>query len=675
MGLVEERKRRRMLEEYENMGIVERRKMERANPRKTFLPPAIEIPKAASFVVHAPAPKTAEEKEADINRREKNRSARYSQLSEVRAGEIRRAEASGDMDKVRKLTRAGDVEAWAKEQVDSEAVRKEAQRRYDEEFARARIRGDMSPAVAADKAANAYLDLYRNRAQKVREDTYNFRQNEKRSALENEAREKINAGDPSTAPTASLRMTRGAGKRGIGEEITALINNPEEREKYRSIDKRFGESSETLAHVEAMTAAEKKTIQYFASTGQYDKVEEYYKLLKTTLNKRVQEARNKQTYKEAYEKPVTGAAKNVMASFATPAAYVANAVNAAGNIFRDEYVPTDTNTDAFSGAHAAKQTSAGVTERAYDAAGGGTRGEFASLLAGTGLSMANFLSKAPLGATGAMLAMGADTAGQTTLDVLERGGTAGQALFLSTAAGAIEALTEKMPLDNLFRTAKDVGKTGIKTTIKSVLKQSGMEATEEMVSELANTALDVAVMRDNSEYRSYISELEASGMSRAEAEKEAFFQYFGKNILLAGAGGAISGVAMGGGASAISGINTNINRNRAGGGFVPTKYSDKITNKQIRALDAVGKRLGVKISIGAPTGNADGAHDGYYENGEIVIAQDAKNPLEVVLAHEVAHHMKSTAPAEYSSFLAIAMNEEMQNAKGDSIDVSQMFEE
>ncbi|MBE6965532.1 MAG: hypothetical protein E7441_05800 [Ruminococcaceae bacterium] len=632
--------------------------MERANPRKTFLPPAIEIPKAASFVVHAPAPKTAEEKEADINRREKNRSAQYSQLPEVRAGNIKRAEASGDMDKVRELTRADDVEAWAKEQVNSEAVRKEAQRRYDEEFARARIRGDMSPAVSADKAANAYLDLYRNRAQKVREDTYNFRQYEKRSALENEAASQMQSegGEESLHRHTAVPLPLGQGRLGAGEEISALINNPEEREKYRSIDKRFGESSETLAHVEAMTDAEKKTIQYFASTGQYDKVEEYYELLKTTLNKRVQEARNKQTYKEAYEKPVTGAVKNVMASFATPAAYVANTANAVGNIFRDEYVPTDTNTDAFSGAHAAKQTSAGVTERAYDAAGGGTKGELASLLAGTGLSMANFLSKAPLGATGAMLAMGADTAGQTTLDVLERGGTAGQALFLSTAAGAIEALTEKMPLDNLFRTAKDVGKTGIKTTIKSVLKQSGMEATEEMVSELANTALDIAVMRDNSEYRSYISELEASGMSRAEAEKEAFFQYFGKNILLAGAGGAISGAAMGGGASAISGINTNTNRNRAGGGFVSTKYSDKITNKQIRALDAVGKRLGVKISIGAPTGNADGAHDGYYKNGEIVIAQDAKNPLEVVLAHEVAHHMKSTAPAEYNAFLELAVN-------------------
>ncbi len=290
MGLIEERKRRRMLEEYENMGIVERRKMERANPRKTFLPPAIEIPKAASFVVHAPAPKTDAEKEADINRREKNRSARYSQLPEVRAGEIRRAEAAGDTDKVRELTRAGDVEAWVKEQVNSDAVRKDAQKRYDEEFARARIRGDMSPAVAADKAANAYLDLYRNRAQKVREDTYNFRQNEKRSALENEAASQMQSegGEESLHRHTAVPLPLGQGRLGAGEEIAALISNPEEREKYRSIDKRFGESSETLAHVEAMTDAEKKTIQYFASTGQYDKVEEYYKLLKTTLNKRVQ---------------------------------------------------------------------------------------------------------------------------------------------------------------------------------------------------------------------------------------------------------------------------------------------------------------------------------------------------------------------------------------------------
>ncbi|MBQ2841172.1 MAG: hypothetical protein IJE70_07475 [Oscillospiraceae bacterium] len=91
-------------------------------------------------------------------------------------------------------------------------------------------------------------------------------------------------------------------------------------------------------------------------------------------------------------------------------------------------------------------------------------------------------------------------------------------------------------------------------------------------------------------------------------------------------------------------------------GFTKTEFSDKITNKQIRALDSIGRALGVNISIGAPTGEKTGAYNGYYENGNIVIAQDAKNPLEVVLCHEVTHHMKNTSPAEYNAFLELAIN-------------------
>ncbi len=608
----------------------------------------------------APVPKTAEEKETDINRREANRSVQYSMLPEVRAGAIKRAEASGDTDKVRELSRAKDIEAWA----ESDYVKKEAQRRYDEEFLKAKARGDENPAIAAMKAGDAYLNIYRNAAQETRNNVYNYRQAEKRNEMEAVSAnadfdEKANIGAKITSSAefedGKYNLPSPFSKQVHIDIIMSFVNGTADSE---------GQYGEDKARVEQMTEKEKNVMRSFAADGQFDKAEEYYKLLERTLNKRVQEAENKETYKDAYERPVVGAVKNVGASFTTPAAYVENAVNAVGNIFRDEYVPTDTNSSAFRGAHTAKQTSEGVTDRAYDAAGGGTKGEVASFLAGTGLSMANFLSKAPLGPY-AMLAMGADTAGQTTLDVLERGGTAGQALVLSTAAGTIEALTEKMPLDNLFKTAKQVGKTGVKATIKSVLKQAGMEATEEMVSELANTALDIAVMRDKSEYQNYISELEKNGTSRIEAEKEAFFQFFGKNILMAGAGGALSGGIMGGGASAISEINTAINRNRAGGGFTKTEFSDKITNKQIRALDAIGRALGINISIGAPTGSAPGAHNGYYENGNIVIAQDAENPLEVVLCHEVTHHMKRTAPAEYNAFLELAVNasEKLSNAE------------
>lgn len=70
-------------------------------------------------------------------------------------------------------------------------------------------------------------------------------------------------------------------------------------------------------------------------------------------------------------------------------------------------------------------------------------------------------------------------------------------------------------------------------------------------------------------------------------------------------------------------------------GFRPSAYSRKIGNKTLRALDAIGKKLGVEITIGEPTG--EGGENGKYENGRITIAQDAENPLAVVLAHEVTH--------------------------------------
>lgn len=90
-------------------------------------------------------------------------------------------------------------------------------------------------------------------------------------------------------------------------------------------------------------------------------------------------------------------------------------------------------------------------------------------------------------------------------------------------------------------------------------------------------------------------------------------------------------------------------------GFVKSDYSGKIGNKTLRALDAIGKKLGVEITIGEPTGKGEGAYNGKYENGRITIAQDAEDPLAVVLSHEVTHHLKRTAPAEYAKFVEMAI--------------------
>ena len=91
-------------------------------------------------------------------------------------------------------------------------------------------------------------------------------------------------------------------------------------------------------------------------------------------------------------------------------------------------------------------------------------------------------------------------------------------------------------------------------------------------------------------------------------------------------------------------------------GFTKNEYSEKVSNKTIRALDAIGKKIGINISIGAPSGTGQGSFNGYYENGRIIISQDSDDPLKVVLSHEVTHRMKETAPEEYAKFLEIAVN-------------------
>ena len=515
--------------------------------------------------------------DAEINRREASRSARYSMQPEVRAAEIKRAEARGDTKRASELKKAKDIKQWAKEQVNSDFVKTRAQTVYDNEFNAAKLRGDQSPAVAAEHAAQGYLDMFRNKPQETRNETYAYRQ-----AVRKNEYEGIDSRADYNERVIQGRAIIPQGKRDAGQSIIAYLNSPELRRQREERGEQFGDGSTILEHISVMTDAEKNRFRYLAATGDWEKVNDYYDLIKRDLNKRAQEETNKETYAESYNSPVKGTVKNVVAGFMTPGAYIATGANAIANKFRDDYIPVDTNSPMFAGAHMARETSSGVTERASDAVGGGTAGEIASLIAGTGLSMANFISKAPLGGVGSMVAMGLDSAGQTTLDVLERGGTEGQALLLGTAAGAIEAITEKLPLDNLFKIASEAGEKGLKATVKELLKQGAIEATEEMISELSNSILDVEVMRDKSEYQSYIATLMQNGMTREDAEKEAIFQIFGMKTLKAGASGFLSGLVMGGGATAVSKINTAI-ESRNAGAAEGEAYSLKKTSEESSA--------------------------------------------------------------------------------------------
>ena len=97
------------------------------------------------------------------------------------------------------------------------------------------------------------------------------------------------------------------------------------------------------------------------------------------------------------------------------------------------------------------------------------------------------LSAVPVVGQGLSLGMmGGQAAAQKTAELNARGIAPGEALARGVAAGGIEALTEKLPLDELVKVAK----TGGRGAVKNVLKQMGMEATEESVSYALNYAAD-----------------------------------------------------------------------------------------------------------------------------------------------------------------------------------------
>ena len=105
---------------------------------------------------------------------------------------------------------------------------------------------------------------------------------------------------------------------------------------------------------------------------------------------------------------------------------------------------------------------------------------------------------------------------QTMADASRRGATPAQAALLATTTAGIEALTEKIPLDNLIRTAKG-GTQTVMQMVKSALLQAGIEATTEEISLLGTVLADAAIMQEKSEYQLSITSKIMQGISPEQA--------------------------------------------------------------------------------------------------------------------------------------------------------------
>ena len=174
-----------------------------------------------------------------------------------------------------------------------------------------------------------------------------------------------------------------------------------------------------------------------------------------------------------------------------------------------------------------------------------------------GTSIADNVALMPLGSGLALAGMGAEAASGTLNDMKDKNVTPNQMMGTAATSGVIEVLTEKIPLDNLFKVAKSGGKQTVKQIIGNVLKQAGVEGTEEGISELANAFADNVINQDESDWNQSINQYMLYGMTQSQAENQARKDLAGR-ALQSALTGAVSGGIMAGGASAFANANSNI---------------------------------------------------------------------------------------------------------------------
>lgn len=231
-----------------------------------------------------------------------------------------------------------------------------------------------------------------------------------------------------------------------------------------------------------------------------------------------------------------------------------------------------------------------------------------SFLYNTGMSMADSLATLAVGGvTGlhgaADVILGGAAASQAITDAYDRGASDSQAMSVGLLYGTAEALFEHVSLDKLrmFHTSAAAGKKTVKTLVKDMLKQSFVEGSEEVCTDIANVISDAIVMADKSEINQTIAAYQADGMSEDEATRRAWLDWLGQTALDF-AGGAISGGVMTGGDMALNAGIRSANYRETGRQITANDYADILRRAAEESGDENLQKLAGKKQTNRNTG-------------------------------------------------------------------------
>ena len=121
--------------------------------------------------------------------------------------------------------------------------------------------------------------------------------------------------------------------------------------------------------------------------------------------------------------------------------------------------------------------------------------ETGKLIYQAGMSIADYSTMLPFGATPALALMGTNAGTSSAKNATLQGASKEQALRMASASAAIEIVTEKIPMDDLMKIFKGSGNVPL-----SVFKHGIIEGTEEFIAEGANAYADNYINGVNSRF-------------------------------------------------------------------------------------------------------------------------------------------------------------------------------
>jgi hypothetical protein len=355
----------------------------------------------------------------------------------------------------------------------------------------------------------------------------------------------------------------------------------------RSQNKLLGENSGKI--MSEMTDEERNTYNYIFDTEGREAAKEYMEILEYSLASRYKKSRTEDAQEMAnsgFGGAAAGTALSIMEGAVSDTGgglgfYLQKGLRDIG--WADDSLPINYEktfaTSTWSNA-LQEQVSQNITDSGKDLFTIGdytfNTGKAGAFLYGTGVSIADNMARnlifAPFGSAGTLTVMAARVAGQSVNEALSRGATEDEAAAYGVSSAIGEVIGEVAPLDHLLGMVNADPKTG-KEWLKAILKQAGLEASGEAITTVWNDLVSAQALGDLSDYNMAKAEYIQQGMSEKEAEKQATKDAL-HQIFLDALGGAISGVAMGGGASVVNRTVSRASGTRAESNIASSLVSD-----------------------------------------------------------------------------------------------------